>query len=114
MIIPVSQTCRIAVKTAPEATEVLEFPIPPIGETEGLLRIEACGVGGAEPEHYRSPRRVPIAMGHQIVGTIVALGAKAGRMWNVELGERVAPLDSAAREAILGGNAARIFFGQTA
>lgn len=87
---PLPRTSRIAVKTAPESTEVLEFPLPPIGETEGLLRIEACGVGGAEPEHYRSPRRVPIAMGHQIVGTIVALGARAGRMWNVELGERVA------------------------
>ncbi len=87
---PLPATARIAVKTGIETTEVMEFPMPRIGESEGILRVEACGVGGAEPEHYRSGKWMPIAMGHQIVGTIVSMGEQARRMWNVELGERVA------------------------
>lgn len=83
-------TARIAVKTAPETTQVLQFPLPQVGEADGILQIEACGVGGAEPEHYRSTRWTPIAMGHQIVGRVVALGPLARKMWRVEEGERVA------------------------
>lgn len=90
MAILLPLTARIAVKTAPETTEIMTFPIPEIGPAEGLLRVEACGVGGAEPEHYRSPRWQPIAMGHQVVGTVVALGPLAREMWKVEEGERIA------------------------
>ncbi len=83
-------TSRIAVKSAPSTTEVLTFPIPDLGPADGLLRVEACGVGGAEPEHYRSERWQPIAMGHQVVGTVVAMGPVAREMWKVEIGERIA------------------------
>lgn len=84
------KTSRIAVKTGVEKTEILEFPIPEVGESDGIIKVESCGVGGAEPEHYRSPKRMPIAMGHQVVGTIVSMGKQAREMWGVELGERIA------------------------
>ncbi len=79
----------MAVKTAPERTEILEFPWPVIGESDGVLRVEAVGVGGAEPEIYRGEKWTPIAMGHQVVGTIAEIGPVARSMWNVEVGERV-------------------------
>jgi len=83
------KTVRAAVKTGPERTEIREFPWPQIGEADGILRVEAVGVGGAEPEVYRGERWTPVMMGHQVVGTIVELGPLARTMWNVEVGERV-------------------------
>ncbi len=81
---------RIAIKTGAERTELRSYPWPQLGEDEGMLRIEACGVGGAEPEVYRAADKwLPVAMGHQIVGSIAALGNKARQMWKVEPGERV-------------------------
>lgn len=81
---------RIAVKTGPEQTELTRYPWPALGEDEGMLRIEACGVGGAEPEVYRAADKwTPVAMGHQIVGSVAAMGEKARRLWKVEPGERV-------------------------
>lgn len=90
MLTRLPDSARIAVKTAPDTTEILCFPMPEIGPAEGILRVEACGVGGAEPEHYRSARWQPIAMGHQVIGTVVALGPLARAMWKVEEGERIA------------------------
>ena len=82
-------TVRAAVKTGVERTEIREFPWPQIGPTDGLLRVEAVGVGGAEPEIYRGEKWTPIIMGHQVVGTIAELGPLARAMWDVEVGERV-------------------------
>jgi len=80
---------RAAVKAGIERTEVREYPWPTLGPAEGMLRVEATGVGGAEPEVYRSERWPSIIMGHQVVGSIAQLGALARDMWRVELGERV-------------------------
>jgi threonine dehydrogenase-like Zn-dependent dehydrogenase len=81
---------RIAVKTAPEITELRSCPWPAVADDEGVLRVEACGVGGAEPEIYRAADKwLPVAMGHQIVGAISTIGEKAARMWKVQAGERV-------------------------
>ena len=82
-------TVRAAVKTGIEKTELREFPWPKLGPTEGVLKIEACGVGGAEPEVYRGEKWVPVMMGHQVVGTIAELGPLAKKQWKVDEGERV-------------------------
>jgi threonine dehydrogenase-like Zn-dependent dehydrogenase len=86
---PAAATVRAAVKTGTERTELREFPQPEIGTAEGLLRVEAVGVGGAEPEIYRSERWQSIIMGHQVVGTVVELGALARQLWQVEAGDRI-------------------------
>lgn len=83
------KTVRAAVKTGIEKTELREFPWPELGPAEGMLRIEACGVGGAEPEVYRGEKWVPVAMGHQIVGTVAELGPLAEKIWKVKAGERI-------------------------
>jgi len=80
---------RAAVKVGVERTEIREYPWPQCGPAEGVLRVEATGVGGAEPEVYRSERWQQIIMGHQVVGSIATLGALAREMWQVEPGTRV-------------------------
>jgi threonine dehydrogenase-like Zn-dependent dehydrogenase len=82
---------RIAVKTAAERTEIRSYPWPELAPDQGMLRVEACGVGGAEPEIYRAGDKwLPVAMGHQIVGTVAAMGEAAQRLWKgISPGERV-------------------------
>jgi len=83
-------TVRMAVKTGVEETTISSHPWPEIQPDEGILRIEACGVSGAEPEVYRAGDKwLPVAMGHQIVGTIAAMGPEAAKLWPVYEGERV-------------------------
>ncbi len=81
---------RAAVKVGVEQTEIRTFPRPVIGENAGLLRVEAAGVGGSDPETYRKPDHAPVIMGHENVGTLVELGAIAATRWGVKVGDRVA------------------------
>lgn len=81
---------RIAIKTGVEQTTLRTVPWPQLGPDEGLLRIEACGVGGAEPEVYRAGDKwLPVAMGHQLVGTLAQVGPIAAGIWPAQQGERV-------------------------
>ena len=47
-----SDSCIAAVTLGPGETEVREFPLPQIGEEDGLLKIEACGVCGSDWPFY--------------------------------------------------------------
>ena len=81
---------RIAIKTGVEQTTLTTYPWPDLKPDEGMLKIEACGVGGAEPEVYRAGDKwLPVAMGHQIVGTVSHMGPDAAKLWPVAPGERV-------------------------
>ncbi len=83
-------TVRAAVKVAPERTELRSFERPRLGDDCGLLRIEAAGVGGSDPEFYRSPKHLPAVMGHENVGVIDALGPVAEERWGLKVGDRIA------------------------
>ncbi|AJP72554.1 L-threonine 3-dehydrogenase [Sphingomonas hengshuiensis] len=81
---------RAAVKTGIEKTEIREFPMPRLGDDDGILRIESSGVGGSDPEMYRRENTAPCVMGHENVGTIEALGAGAAKRWGLRPGDRIA------------------------
>lgn len=81
---------RAAVKVGIEKTELRSFNRPPIQEHAGLLRVEAAGVGGSDPETYRKPDHAPVIMGHENVGTIEEVGPVASARWGVSVGDRVA------------------------
>lgn len=72
------------------------FALPTIGEDDGLLSIEACGLCGTDLEQYSGAvatqlgLQYPIIPGHEIVGRIVELGARASARWGVVVGDRVA------------------------
>lgn len=75
--------------SAPGVLELVQRPTPRPGAGEVLIRVEACGVCGAdaidiERAPATQPPRVP---GHEVVGRIVALGAHAPSIWKV--GQRV-------------------------
>ena len=81
---------RAAVKVGVEQTAIQSFPLPDLTPDTGLLRIEACGVGGSDPELYRRTSRIPAIMGHEIVGTVEELGAAAALRWGIAVGDRIA------------------------
>jgi threonine dehydrogenase-like Zn-dependent dehydrogenase len=78
------------VKSGVEVTELREFPLPVLGEDDGLLRVEASGVGGSDPELYRKAAHAPCVMGHENVGTVEALGERAASRWGLRPGDRIA------------------------
>jgi len=85
-----SETVRAAVKVDVERTEIRAFQRPPVGMDDGLLRVESSGVGGSDPEMYRREKTAPCIMGHEVVGTIEAVGPAAAKRWGVTPGDRVA------------------------
>jgi len=81
---------RAAVKIDIERTEIQEFPWPHIAEDAGLLRVEASGVGGSDPEMYRRENTAPCIMGHENVGTVEEAGSLFARRWGLRKGDRIA------------------------
>ena len=94
-------SAKAVVWTGPGAFDVREFPVPEIGDDDGLLRVEACGLCGTdlaqEQGTFAGGEVRPMILGHEILGIVEALGPKASRRWNIKVGDRVAV------EPILGG-----------
>jgi threonine dehydrogenase-like Zn-dependent dehydrogenase len=89
-----SATVRAAVQTGPLAYEIRELSRPSIGDDDGLLRIEACGVCGSDVEQYRGhlvrEGMFPLIPGHEPLGIVEEVGDRAAERWGVEPGDRVA------------------------
>ncbi len=69
--------------------ELAEVPEPVPGPGEVLLRVAACGVCHTELDEIEGrtpPSRLPVILGHQVVGRVAAAGPGAARF---ALGERV-------------------------
>src|SRR4051794_25722472 len=66
-----------------------DVPVPPIGPSEVLIRVGACGVCHSDA-HYRagiSPiRSLPVTPGHEVAGTIEQAGEQVD---HVSPGDRV-------------------------
>ena len=69
-----------------------ELPLPDVADDDGILRVEACGLCGTDHELYTGtlPGPYPFVPGHESVGVVEALGAKAAERWGVQVGDRVA------------------------
>lgn len=85
---------RAVVLTGPGTIELRRFPLPRIGEDDGLLKVELVGVCGSDPGIFsgsstRGNRPYPIILGHEIVGRVVELGPKAKKRLQVDVGDRV-------------------------
>jgi threonine dehydrogenase-like Zn-dependent dehydrogenase len=88
----VPRTTLAMVQTGKREIEPRDLPIPAIGDDEGLLRIEACGICGSDYEQYEGVLRtpVPVIPGHEPLGVIEEIGDAAARRWGVDVGDRVA------------------------
>ncbi len=85
-------TARALVLTEPRRLEARTLPLPEVGDDDGLLRVDACGLCGTDHEQYTGvlPLRAPLVPGHESVGIVEAVGAVAAARWGVTVGDRVA------------------------
>jgi alcohol dehydrogenase len=72
--------------------EAATFALPEVGDDDGVLRIEACGLCGTDHEQWSGHIKAsyPYIPGHEIVGVVEAVGDSAARRWGVVVGDRVA------------------------
>ena len=86
------ETAIVAVAVSAGVMEIQELTIPPIGEDEALLKVEASGICGTDYEWFRGdlPVPFPLILGHEPLGTIEIIGPVASQRWGVKAGDRVA------------------------
>ena len=84
---------RAAVLVKPKTLEAREFARPAIGLDDALLRIEACGICGSDYEQYEGAQPqhedytpYPVIPGHEPLGVIEEIGARAHARWGVGRG----------------------------
>ncbi len=72
----VPKTARVAMLTSLEHYDLVEYPIPPVGDDDILVKVEGCGVCGTDAHEFkRDPfGLIPVALGHEGTGEIVAMG----------------------------------------
>jgi propanol-preferring alcohol dehydrogenase len=61
-----------------------DMPEPNVGSGEVLIRVTACGVCHTELDEIEGrmmPLRLPIVLGHQVVGTLEESGQRVGVAW---------------------------------
>jgi alcohol dehydrogenase len=77
---------------APRALRRRELPLPDVGDDDGILRVEACGLCGTDHELYTGALvpGFPFVPGHEAVGVVAAVGDRASERWGVTPGDRVA------------------------
>lgn len=66
--------------------------LPEVGEEDGILSIEACGLCRTDHEQYTGHLAPSFGFvpGHEIVGVIERAGSRALERWGVAVGDRVA------------------------
>lgn len=87
------ETSQAAVLVGKRQVEFHEMTIPVGGPGTGLLQIEVSGVCGADWPRYTGERMgdvaLPVILGHEIVGRIVALGEALASRLEARVGDRV-------------------------
>jgi threonine dehydrogenase-like Zn-dependent dehydrogenase len=90
-------TMRAAVQTAAREVELRELDVPDgVGSGEALVRVEGCGICGADYERYLGEMddsglfEYPVVLGHEPVGVIEEIGTDASDRWGVATGDRIA------------------------
>lgn len=83
---------RALVLEAPRRLVARELPLPVIGDDDGLLRVEACGLCGTDHEQFTGELfpGYSFVPGHESVGIIEQVGPRAAQRWGVQPGDRVA------------------------
>lgn len=74
----------------PAPLDLADLPVPVPGDGEVLVKVSACGVCHTELDEIEGrtpPPRLPVVLGHQAVGTVEALGPRAGN--SLHVGDRV-------------------------
>ena len=86
-----AQKTVAATLVAPRQLEFREYDLPEISADDGLLKMEAVGICGADVHTYQESVPKPRVMGHENVGVIAGVGAEAAKRWGVKEGDLVIP-----------------------
>ncbi len=93
-------TMRAVRCVGPEDYRLQELPVPAPGPNEVLIRLDACGICASDVkcfigaplfwgDQYRKPYvQAPVTAGHELIGTVVALGEGAAEKYGLALGDR--------------------------
>ena len=76
-------------EAAHTSLKLVELPVPTPAPGQVLIEVQACGVCHTDlhiMDGELSQPKLPLVLGHQIVGKVVGFGAKAGRF---QAGQRV-------------------------
>ena len=65
---------RQAILKSAERSKLVETAQPSCGESEVLVRVEACGVCASELPQWRDGNEVPAKLGHEVVGVVEHVG----------------------------------------
>jgi propanol-preferring alcohol dehydrogenase len=88
--IKIPSTMRAMVLQAPhQPLQALQLPVPQPGPEQVLIRVQACGVCRTDLhilDGELAHPKLPLILGHQIVGTVVAVGAKVQKY---QAGDRI-------------------------
>jgi len=106
----IPRTSRAFVVDGTGAGRIEEIPIPPIGADDVLVRMEGVyGCAGGDTivydgRHPHSHGRYPLVLGHEGVGIVAAIGARAAARRGLKVGDRVAvevmiPCDTSSSDA---------------
>jgi alcohol dehydrogenase len=85
-------TASAMVLESPRRLVRRQLPLPVVGDDDGLLRVEACGLCGTDHEQWSGALAPGFAFvpGHETVGVLEAVGPVAAARWGVAAGDRVA------------------------
>ena len=80
-----------AVLTGKREIVLQSFPLPTIGETDALLKVEMCGICGSDVKAYNGHFNIPypIILGHEFVGWIEEAGDQFLERHKLRKGDRV-------------------------
>ncbi|MDA1073779.1 MAG: zinc-binding dehydrogenase [Proteobacteria bacterium] len=69
-----------------------DIPLPQIDDDSAILQIEACGICGSDYEQFEGAlgTPMPVVPGHEPLGRVAAIGDRAARKWNLNVGDRIA------------------------
>ena len=82
---------RAAVLVAPEKVELREFPTPQVADDDALMAMECVGICGTDVKLYRATidLPLPLLLGHEPLGRIVAAGQSFLAKRDLKIGDRV-------------------------
>lgn len=90
----IPQKARVAMLVEKERYEIREYPLPPVGDDDILVKVEGCGICGTDAHEFkRDPfNLIPVVLGHEGTGEIVKMGKNvkkdsAGK--DLKLGDKV-------------------------
>ena len=77
---------------APRRLVATNLPLPTVGDDDAVVRVEACGLCGTDHEQWSGALHGGFAFvpGHETVGVVEAIGARAADRWGVGEGDRIA------------------------